>query len=235
MSIDAAQIHEQMIQRVANALGPELCTQVTFVGGCTTALLLSDEIVRTTLRFTDDVDVALHVDSHAAWYRLERQLFDKGFKQSQEDDVLCRLRLHDGGEPLTVDFMPDDPSILGFTNRWYGEAIRLSAQHTLPNGISIRLVTPPYFVATKLEAFLGRGHGDVLGSQDIEDILAMLDGRPSLAEEVSAASRDVKRYIAEQLAALMQRRHFKDQIDGYHTRSRWIHQQLRALIASGTD
>ena len=51
---------------------------------------------------------------------------------------------------LRVDFMPDDPAILGFSNRWYRQALD-TAQDFLPSpGRCIRLVTPAYFVATKL-------------------------------------------------------------------------------------
>lgn len=56
----------------------------------------------------------------------------------------------------------------------YAQLIRL------PSGKHIRMVSAPYFLITKLEAFDGRGGGDYLLSHDIEDIIAVLDGSPRL-------------------------------------------------------
>jgi hypothetical protein len=36
------------------------------------------------------------------------------------------------------------------------------------------------FVATKFEAFHGRGNNDHLASHDLEDIITVVDGRPEL-------------------------------------------------------
>ncbi len=55
----------RMLVEVARALGPELINQVTFVGGCTTALLLTDEVTAEQVRHTDDVDLIVHVISYA--------------------------------------------------------------------------------------------------------------------------------------------------------------------------
>jgi len=59
---------------------------------------------------------------------------------------------------LRVDFMPADDS-LGFTNRWYQDAIKSSSRYRLDEHTSIKLVNPVYFIATKLEAWKGRGNG----------------------------------------------------------------------------
>jgi hypothetical protein len=77
---------------------------------------------------------------------------------------------------LTIDVMPTDERILGFSNRWYAPAIA-SAQSIEIAGARIRLVTPPYFIATKFEAFNGRGNNDYSGSHDLEDVIAVIDGR----------------------------------------------------------
>ena len=39
----ALPVLQKMLEQVAKALGPELCQQMTFVGGCTTGLLLTDD------------------------------------------------------------------------------------------------------------------------------------------------------------------------------------------------
>ncbi|EAA3799479.1 hypothetical protein DOQ73_24845, partial [Salmonella enterica subsp. enterica] len=103
-------VQEQMLQTVADALGPELLRQVAFVGGCTTALLLTDAFAREAVRFTEDVDVIVHVLGYGKWQRLLTELRERGFRESSEDEVICRMRLPNAltGRELIVDFMPDD-------------------------------------------------------------------------------------------------------------------------------
>ncbi|WP_346658652.1 MULTISPECIES: hypothetical protein [unclassified Bradyrhizobium] len=50
--------------------------------------------------------------------------------------------------------------------------------------MNIKRLTPELFVATKLEAYLGRGNDNLLGSRDIEDILLVVDGREELVAEI---------------------------------------------------
>ena len=105
-------------------------------------------------------------------------------------------------DDLRVDFMPDDDS-LGFSNRWYKDAMATSTPYDLDQETTIQLVSPVYFVATKLEAWRGRGRGDPLVSQDIEDILNLIDGRPELHDEIQSASEEVRNYIRHEIGQLL--------------------------------
>lgn len=202
-------IQEVMLQRVADALGADLLREVAFVGGCTTGLLITDDASREGVRFTDDVDLIVHVLGPGSWYRLQQNLAERGFRTSPEDEVICRTRLRDGNpSDLVVDFMPDDASILGFGNRWYADALRAADDHVLPGGTVIRVVAPAYFLGTKLEAFRGRGNGDPLASRDIEDILNVVDGRASLVEEVRLAPPALRADIAAGIGELLRHRDF---------------------------
>ena len=145
-------IHIEMLRQVAVALGDTLCSQMTFVGGCTTGLLLTDDFSREQVRHTDDVDLIVSVIGYGGFGALQAQLRSQGFKDcnsTDEDAPLCAMKL---GE-LRVDFMPDDESVLGFSNCWYQQAMESANQHSLDNDISINLISPVYFVATKLEAY----------------------------------------------------------------------------------
>jgi len=104
---------------------------------------------------------------------------------------------------LKVDFMPDDANILGFSNRWYADALRHANDVILSNGQQIRLISPCYFIATKLEAYNGRGNDDILSSHDIEDLLNVIDGREELLAEIQQAEPDLKNYIAQQINLLV--------------------------------
>lgn len=199
-----------MIESVARALGDEMLNDVAFVGGCTTGLLVTDEVTKEGIRFTDDVDLIMNAVGFTGWSAFQEQLKSKGFSVSLEDDVICRMRL---GE-LKVDFMPDDETILGFSNRWYRQALETAQAYQLTDEIVIRLLTPPYFVATKLEAYKGRGNNDPLASHDMEDILNIVDGRPELVDEIKATQEDVRLYIAEQFDELLAHDMFDYAIQG---------------------
>lgn len=69
-------------------------------------------------------------------------------------------------------------------------------------------------MATKLEAYLGRGNDDLLGSRDIEDILLVVDGREELVAEIQNADDDVRCYIAEKFKALLGHEDFDHFIEG---------------------
>lgn len=189
-----------MLETVAEALGDDMLRQMVFVGGCSTAVLITDEITLHDVRATDDVDVIVNLAGQVQWYQLQEKLRKKGFTISSEDKVICRMRLGD----LKVDFMPDDETILGFSNRWYKQGIRTSIPYALPSGREIRHLTSPLFLATKFEAFLDRGGNDPLSSPDLEDIMLLIDGREELLEEMQRAQKDVRQFIAEQLRALLE-------------------------------
>ena len=101
-----------------------------------------------------------------------------------------------------VDIMPSEERVLGFGNRWYPEAIRSAELFSLPSGRTIKLITAPLFLATKLQAFGGRGHGDYQASHDLEDIVALVDGRPEIVHETAASTGALRDYLVTQIAAL---------------------------------
>src|SRR5262249_56942500 len=82
-------------------------------------------------------------------------------------------------------------------------------------GHRVRIGTPALFIATKLEAFRGRGRGDVFASHDLEDIIAVVDGRPEIVSDVTAASSGVREYIAGEIQALLDSRDFIEALPGF--------------------
>lgn len=187
----------ELISFVADGLGDDFLAECAFVGGCTTAMLVSDNAVLDDIRFTDDVDLVIELAGISAWEKLTVRLADKGFKITGEDDVNCRFRFND----VIVDVMPSDPAILGYANSWYVEGLSQAVQFALPNGRVIRIFKPTYFLATKIEAFNGRGKGDPY-HKDVEDIIILIDGRPELLVEVQEASEELKQYIAKGIGYL---------------------------------
>lgn len=226
---------KNMLKTVAVALGDDLRARLVFVGGCTTALYITDPITLEGVRATDDVDLIVDLAGFAEWAELLDQLRKRGFTEAVDDNVICRMKL---GE-LKVDFMPDDEAILGFSNRWYGKGIETAVPTELENSLVIRHLTPPLFVATKLEAYRGRGGGDLIGSRDAEDILLLADGREALVQEIADAETEIRTYIAEQITELLADQSFdhflEGNIRGPAGRADIVYERLVALTRSGAD
>jgi predicted nucleotidyltransferase len=192
----------QQLCYVAEAL-EELVHEVVFLGGCTTALMV-EELAAAEARATEDVDFIVDLTAWVEYNRLVNQLKSKGFYQSMDDTIICRMRCDFNGIPLIVDVMPTDESILGFSNPWYAEAFKTSHRVNLPNGIEIRIPPPLLFLATKLCAWNDRGKGDVFLSQDLEDIVYVLENRPRLPIEFREEDNEaVKAYIAQESKNLL--------------------------------
>ena len=100
---------------------------------------------------------------------------------------------------------PIDASVLGFSNRWYPAAIKTAQTWRIAEH-DVRIVTPALFIATKLEAFRGRGGGDVFASHDLEDIVTVVDGRSEIVGEVAAADAEVRTDIASEIRSLLDNR-----------------------------
>lgn len=195
---------KEMLVQVATALD-ELLPQVVFIGGCTTGLFLTDDFTKEQVRYTDDVDLIVHVGSYVDWAQLAERLRQLGFRESMDEEVICTMKL---GQ-LKVDFMPDNADILGFSNRWYRDAMTTARDFTLTETLTIKLVDPVYFVATKLEAYLGRGNGNTLDSDDIEDLINIFDGREEIVAEINEVEGELRDFIRVQLQALLDDANFE--------------------------
>lgn len=204
-----------LLEIVAQRLGDTLCEELVFVGGAVAGLLITDPAMP-AIRPTDDVDLICKALVRTDYYRVEAALRARGFVQDMSPDApICRWRVGEGVNAVAVDVMPTLEDILGFSNRWYPLALASAAPVTLPSGRSIRLVTAPVFLATKLEAFDGRGKGDFLSSHDLEDLLAVVDGRASLLDECRASPPELRGYLATRFGALLATRAFVDALTGH--------------------
>jgi len=189
----------------------ELADEMVFVGGCATGLLINDPAAP-PIRVTRDVDAIVQVYSHREYHQLSEKLRNKGFAEdSGKDAPICRWQCG----PVILDVMPTEPTLLGFGNRWYEPATKNAQSIKLPSGQLIQMVSAPYFLITKLEAFDGRGGGDFLLSHDIEDLVAVLDGRQELVEEVKGSEPRLVTELAFRFQALQQDDRFVDSISGH--------------------
>jgi predicted nucleotidyltransferase len=165
----------QILEIAVDRLG-ELVSEMVFVGGCATGLLITDSAAP-PIRVTQDVDVITEVASLNDYYRLSGKLRQRGFMEDQSPEApICRWT----AAGVVLDILLTNRKVLGFGNDWYQPALEAAAAVNLPSGRTIRMVTAPYFLATKLAAFDARGKGDFMMSHDMEDIIAVIDGRLNL-------------------------------------------------------
>jgi len=186
--------------------------RIAFVGGATTGLLVTDP-ASSAPRSTNDVDIILDVEHYTEYTQIIapalRQL--GAGERTEAGAPLCSWILNG----VIVDVMPVDSRILGFTNRWYRHALAAAVTYDLPDGTAIYILDAPHFLATKIEAFQGRGEGDFFASKDMEDILFLLDGRIELVEEVKGSPTDIRGFIGDTFSTWSQNHDFRDAVLGF--------------------
>ena len=206
-----------------------LRTEVVLLGGASTQLLITDPAAAGAGP-TDDVDLIVDCDA-MGFHAFEARLRTRGFTQRPEnDDPICRWRRGD----IKIDVVPIDEKLLGFSSRWYRHAWDTAEVHVVA-GQEIRVVTATMFVTTKLDAFDDRGGGDYQRSKDLEDVVAVVDGRPELVDEVAHAPADVRAYLADRIGRLLADDAFVDAVDGHlagdHQRLPIVVDRLRRRVA----
>ncbi|WP_456376970.1 hypothetical protein [Thiolapillus sp.] len=199
-----------LLELAVHDLG-DLVDDFVFVGGCATGLLI-DDAAAPPIRETIDIDVIVPVLSKGRYYALAERLRKRGFMEDVSDNApVCRWT----NKRVILDVMPVEPSVLGFGNAWYLPAMANADSIRLPSGKLIRLVSPPYFLVTKLEAFKGRGGGDYQMSHDLEDVVAVIDGRHNVLGEVRRSAEDVRTALARNFQLLLGDPQFLDAVHGH--------------------
>ncbi|MBB5056433.1 hypothetical protein HDF16_001118 [Granulicella aggregans] len=199
-----------LLEDAANKLAPFL-DEIVFVGGITLGQLITDKAAA-PIRGTTDVDVIAEIVTYADYIAFSERLREAHFTEDAgEKPLTCRW--HNGA--LTVDVLALNEEVLGFTNIWYELALRDAFTVTLPSGRSIRVITAPFFLGTKMEAFRGRGKMDFQASHDLEDFVAVIEGRDTLLQEIAESPQELRGYLAEAAGTLLAERRFVDVLPGF--------------------
>jgi hypothetical protein len=119
-----------LLESAAAKLHP-LLPETVFVGGCATGLLINDPGAP-AVRGTYDVDVITEIASYADYVVFSDRLRKLGFlEDSREGAPLCRWQHSE----LVLHVMPLDAKIIGFSTRWYADALRsLPLMFSFPAG-----------------------------------------------------------------------------------------------------
>lgn len=198
----------ERIKAVANALGA-LNEKIVFVGGATVSLYPDRQVFE--VRPTDDVDVIVELLNYQNRTGLEERLRSIGFAHDIESGIVCRYRI----QGIIVDIIPTNDSSIGFSNRWYPEGFIEAIDYAIDDQCAVKILSAPYFLATKFEAFKGRGRGDGRTSQDFEDIIYVLENRESIWEEMNHVGKEVRDYLRMEFQNLLANANHFEWIDAH--------------------
>jgi hypothetical protein len=199
-----------LLEEAALKLTPFL-EEIVFLGGVTLGLLITDQGAA-PIRGTNDVDVIAEIMTYTEYIIFSERLRSQHFTEDMsEEPIACRWH----NQELTLDVLPLDQSVLGYTNIWYESALKGADRLVLPGGLAIKVITAPFFLGTKMEAFRGRGKEDFLASHDLEDFVAVIDGRSAILEEIAKAPPDLRRYLADAARGLLDEPRFREVLPGY--------------------
>jgi predicted nucleotidyltransferase len=202
--------NREVLVAVASRLTP-LLPELVFVGGQVAELLVTDPAA-VRVRPTVDVDVVVAAVTRFDYGMLEEAVRRLGFSNDTRDEApICRWLSPDGH---VLDLMPVDPTVLGFTNRWYATAVADPMDFDLAADLRIRIPTAPAFLATKLEAYRNRGNGDLLGSPDLEDVITVIAGRPAVVAEIREVAAELQTWLQEAVRELMDEPDFDYALQG---------------------
>ena len=177
-----------------------------FVGGAIVSLYATDSSLAAEIRPTDDVDIVVELASYKGYAELDERLRNLGFSNDIASGVICRYRI----QGIIVDVMPTDPSIIGFSNRWYAEGFERAIPYVLDNDTIVKIFSLPYFVASKWEAFKGRGKNDYRTSKDFEDLVYVFENVADFEEQIQASPERVISYLRDEFSELIHRDDFEE-------------------------
>jgi predicted nucleotidyltransferase len=181
-----------------------------FVGGSIVGFLLDDAQL-SPVRPTDDLDIILEVLTTQRYSDIEEKLRGVGFAHdTRQGAPMCRWILHG----LTIDIMPTEGGFMGLNTHWFAAALASAALIKIDR-FSLKIISPVAFIATKLAAFADRGKGDFFASHDIEDLMAVIDGRAAIVEEIATAPAALRDYVVASLHRINQSREFQEALPGY--------------------
>ena len=225
-------IELEILKLTVKELKP-LLNEVVFLGGSIISLFV-DEPSILEIRETLDVDCAIEISHREDYEKFAKKLRKIGFSEDITSKVICRFKK---GE-LLIDIMPTDEKILGFSNRWYKKAFKFAIEKKVNMNV-IKVFDLPYLIATKIEAFKGRGKGQFMLSHDIEDIVTLIDGCSSFHKIFQSTEADVRTFVKNEFSQFIKDSNFTDAIDAHISdrvnvagRKRIVLEKMRALVES---
>ncbi len=214
---------------IARALG-ELKDDVVFVGGTVVDFYANDPAAE-EIRETKDIDFVMVIVTFSKLEELRQKLIEKGFTQSHEDDVTCRFRYQE----ILVDVMSIKQVGWAPSSPWFESGLSNTCNIKI-DGTNIRILSLPFYLATKFSAFQDRGSEDPFISHDLEDIVYIINNRTDFVDVLRSGPPDVLSYLKNQFKNLLESATLREAIEGNleytHREERFqtIVQKLKQII-----
>lgn len=181
-----SQLNALYIKEVALALG-SLCDKSVFVGGSVVGFYVKD-LSAEDVRPTKDVDVSIEIISVLELEEFRKDLNRKGFQHDSE--IICRFHYKD----IIVDIMGRKPIGWAPANKWFDLGFD-HREEILLDDVKIWILSFPFFLATKFEAYKSRGSSDPRFSKDYEDIAYLLDNVTDFDDKIIYSPPEVNDYL----------------------------------------
>lgn len=188
-------INTKVIAKVAKAL-KELNNEIVFVGGAVISLY-TDDPAADEIRPTGDIDLMVKLSSFSEWNQLNAKLLELGFTPNPDSKIICNYLYED----VEIDIMPSQDSQIGISNSWYAPGLSSIIEKKLDD-VVVRLLSAPYFIATKFEAFHNRGK-DYRTSHDFEDIIYVIDHCEDIVELMKNAEDPLKTFLTNEIKTIL--------------------------------
>lgn len=200
-----------------------------FTGGGIVSLLITDPAAPAPSR-TKDIDLVVEVASYAEFIGMEHSLRRGGFAQDLGGNAPIMAWQW---KSVRVDFLPHQPIELIQSNRWFPFLIADARHAEVLPGQYAWISSAPCYLATKFEAFFSRGKGDYLGSKDMEDIVAVVDGRVELPGEIDVAAVPVSTFLRQCFTQLVNEAKFMESLSDLvpdHGREHTVMSRIQVII-----
>lgn len=227
-------MNENIVRMKAVGLAlKDLKQDYVFVGGATVALYATNSELASEVRPTDDVDVIVELATYRGYSELDERLRSLGFQNDILSGVICRYII----QGIIVDVMPTDPQVIGFSNRWYPDGFATAQEIKLDNETTIKIFTLSYFVASKWEAFKGRGKNDYRTSKDFEDLVYIIENVDDFIEQLKNGPEQVLEWLKKEIEPVMNNDDFEEGLYAHLTGgyggldANYIKQKLKAAFS----
>ena len=203
-----------------------------FIGGGLVPLLITD-LGAAPARPTKDVDVVFAITTLSEYSYIRQDLLNVGFQDDITlDKPACALFYGD----WRVDFLCSSPGIIDAGNRWFSAVLEDPVEEMLEDVVILRASTPSW-IATKLEAWFDRGRlpSGALDyfHQDLEDIIAVVDGRSECVVEIAKSTEAVGTFLRKTFGMMVANLDFQSALPGHtggHDRAQIVLKRLHEVL-----
>jgi hypothetical protein len=179
----------EAITAAIDAFGPD-ADQLVVIGSCALALY-ARAVAPSEIRSTKDIDCVCIITPFTLLQTKLSHLCESGIL-SPDQEILCRYRIRNTG--TIIDIIDLEGRTTGKDDPWVRRAAGTAQRFLVRDGVWVRAVRPPVFLAMKLSALADRGPDEM--SADAEDIVTLAVEVNSLVDQVQEAG------LAEEVASL---------------------------------